>query len=181
VQQGDAQVVARLFERYAQRLAKLAEQHLSRRVAVRVDGEDVVQSVFRTFFRRSAQGEFQIDSSAQIWKLLATITVRKARASARYHTAEMRDPRAEVPGGDDSAFHRPVSHEPGPVEVVTLFDQIEELLAGLPSMYSDVLSMRLLGWSVSEIGPELDVSRRTVQRALSLLQQRLARTASDGR
>src|SRR5262245_34433015 len=71
----DAQVVALLFERYARRLAHLAEQHLSRKLAGRLDGEDVVQSVFRTFFRRSALGEFRIDSSDQIWRLLVKMTV----------------------------------------------------------------------------------------------------------
>src|SRR5207249_2604299 len=80
-----------LFARYARKLTRVAEQHLSRRVASREDGEDIVQSVFRTFFRRDAAGEFQIDSSAQIWRLLVKITLRKAQARGRYHTAEMRD------------------------------------------------------------------------------------------
>jgi hypothetical protein len=70
-----------LVERYAHRLARLAEQHLSPKVAGRLDAEDVVQSAFRTFFRRSVQGEFQIDSSAQMWRLLAKITLMKARAA----------------------------------------------------------------------------------------------------
>ena len=74
---GDETAAARLYGRYAQQLLRLAEQHLSRRLSGRVDEEDVVQSVFRTFFRRSGGGEFQIDSSAQIWKLLVKITVLK--------------------------------------------------------------------------------------------------------
>jgi RNA polymerase sigma-70 factor (ECF subfamily) len=79
------------FQGYAVRLARLAEQHLSQKVAARLDGEDVVQSVFRTFFRRCSQGEFQIDTSAQIWRLLVTLTLRKARAHARRHLAGKRD------------------------------------------------------------------------------------------
>ena len=58
---GDAQAAEQLFTRYARRLTGLAEQHLSRKLAGRLDGEDVVQSVFRTFFRRSAAGEFRIE------------------------------------------------------------------------------------------------------------------------
>src|SRR3954451_5154153 len=102
VQNGDAAAVAQLFDRYAQRLARLAEQHLSRKMAGRLDGEDVVQSVFRTFFRRSAQGEFQIDSSAQIWRLLVKITLLKARAKGRHHTAGVRDVGAEAALGDEN-------------------------------------------------------------------------------
>src|SRR5262249_11157232 len=87
LQDGDDRAARELFARYAHRLAVLAERHLSDNLAARVDGEDVVQSVFRTFFRRCARGEFQIDSSAQLWRLLVKITVRKARAKARQHTA----------------------------------------------------------------------------------------------
>src|SRR6516162_16394 len=96
---GDPQAAEEIFARYAQRLTALAEQHLSRKLAARLDGQDVVQSVFRTFFRRSAAGEFRIDSSDELWRLLVQITLQKARAKARHHTAAVRDVTAEAPGG----------------------------------------------------------------------------------
>ena len=43
----DPQAAEELFARYGRDLARLAERHLSRKVAAREDGEDVVQSVFR--------------------------------------------------------------------------------------------------------------------------------------
>jgi hypothetical protein len=93
---GDPRAAEALFDRYAVRLARLAEQHLSRKLAGRVDGEDVVQSVFRTFFHRCARGEFQIDGSAEVWRLLVRLTLRKARAQARRHLAARRDAGAEM-------------------------------------------------------------------------------------
>src|SRR5437588_6753986 len=87
VQEGDPRGAEAVFHRYALRLAALAEGHLSRRLAGRVGGEDVVQSVFRTFFRRCARGEFRVDSPGQLWRLLVTLTLRKARAQARRHLA----------------------------------------------------------------------------------------------
>src|SRR5882672_9712028 len=83
---GDPAAAYAVFDRYSERLVRLAEKHLSRRLAGRVAGEDVVQSVFRTFFRRGADGEFKLDGSAQLWQLLVRITVLKARAKARHHT-----------------------------------------------------------------------------------------------
>src|SRR5262245_16859408 len=74
---GDQVAAGQLFDRYAARLTQIAGQHLSRKLAGREDGEDVVQSVFRTFFRRSTEGHFQIDSSAQLWRLLVKITLQK--------------------------------------------------------------------------------------------------------
>jgi RNA polymerase sigma factor (sigma-70 family) len=175
---GDAEAAEAIFVRYAQRLTGLAEQQLSRKLAARLDGADVVQSVFRTFFRRSAAGEFRIDSSAELWRLLVRITLQKARAYGRRHTAQVRDVSGEAPGGA-ALLHQAVAHEPGPAEAAALVDQIQQLLRGLPVLYCDLLQLRLEGCSVSDTAARLGVSRRTVYRGLHLLQQRLIRNSAS--
>jgi RNA polymerase sigma-70 factor (ECF subfamily) len=174
---GDPLAAEAIFARYARRLTCLAEQQLSHKLAARLDGADVVQSVFRTFFRRSAAGEFRIDSSGELWRLLVHITLQKARAFRRQHTAALRDVNAEAPGGA-AVLAEAVAHEPGPAEAAALVDQIRELLRGLPALYCDLLQLRLEGHSVIETAVRLGVSRRTVHRGLQLLQQRLARSAA---
>src|SRR5262245_12788951 len=124
LRQGDPAAAAQLFARYARQLTRLAEQHLARRLAARADGEDVVQSVFRTFFRRCDRGEFTIDGSAQLWQLLVRITLLKARAVARHHTAGVRDVSAEAPAGGDAGFFEAVARGPGPEEAAAFVDQI---------------------------------------------------------
>jgi DNA-directed RNA polymerase specialized sigma24 family protein len=64
--------------------------------------------------------------------------------------------------------------EPGPDEAVVMVDQIEMLLRGLPPLYAELLDLRLQGIPAEEIGSRLNISRRTVYRALTLLQQRLS-------
>jgi RNA polymerase sigma-70 factor (ECF subfamily) len=172
LREGDSSAAAEVFVRYARRLALLAARRLSRRVAARADGDDVVQSVFRTFFRRCARGEFRIDSSADLWRLLVTITIRKARANARRHTAERRDVNQEA--DHDALCADALAGEPGPDEAVALVDQVDALLRGLPPWYARLLDLRLQGRTVAEAAAELDVSRQTVYRALDLLRQRLA-------
>jgi RNA polymerase sigma-70 factor (ECF subfamily) len=175
--EGDSDAAAAIYAHYAERLSRLAHQHLSSKVAARVDEEDVVQSVFRTFFHRSARGEFQIDSRAQLWQLLVRITVMKARAKGRQHTAAKRDVRAEQPGED--WLGAVAAGEPGPEEAAVLMDEIEVLLRGLPALYCQVLQRRLEGHRVAEIAAGLGVSRQTVYRALHLLEERLDRRGSD--
>jgi RNA polymerase sigma-70 factor (ECF subfamily) len=167
-----------LFSLYAERLTRVAERHLSNKLAGRIDREDVVQSVFRTFFRRSAAGEFRIDTTAQLWRLLVTITLRKVAASARYHTAAARDVAAE--DGGDFRLSEAAAREPGPEEAATLVDQIEALLRGLPPLYCQVLDLRLQGCGSVETAERLGVSRQTVFRALRLLQERLEDADRDG-
>lgn len=173
---GDDNLARELFARYGRRLAALAENHLNQRLARRVDGEDVVQSVFRTFFRRSAQGDFRIDNSVDLWNLLVQITLNKTRSEARKHTAERRDVRAEVPGEQDGRLAELLNREPGPLEAAAFFDQIESLLEGLPEIYSDILTLRLEGYSQAEIARRLRITRRTVRRALKMMRGRLSRS-----
>jgi RNA polymerase sigma-70 factor (ECF subfamily) len=174
---GDDRAAQAVFDRYSARLVRLADQHLSRKLAGRVDGEDVVQSVFRTFFRRGNEGEFRIDGSAQLWQLLVRITILKARAKARHHTAAMRDAGAERP--DVLGAFDPASREPGPEDAVALVEQVELLLHGLPPLFGQLLGLRLQGQTATDAADELGVSRQTVHRALNLLQDRLTAMAAD--
>jgi RNA polymerase sigma-70 factor (ECF subfamily) len=174
---GDDRAARAVFDRYSDRLVRLAGKHLNQRLAGRVDPEDVVQSVFRTFFRRGVDGEFQLDGTAQLWQLLVKITVLKARAKARYHTADRRDAAAEQAPADG---FDPAAPEPGPVEAVILVDQIDVLLRGLPPVYAQVLGLRLQGRNVTDVADELNLSRQTIHRALKLLQDRLTAMTAEG-
>lgn len=169
---GDESAARELYAIYAQRLMRIAQRHLSQRLQRRVDGADVVQSVFRSFFQRCADGRFQIDESAQLWRLLVKITITKARQKARHHRAAIRDVNAESPAGEEWLSEY-LATEPGPAEATALVDQIESLLAGLPDVYGQILEMRLAGCTVAEIAGEQNVARQTVYRALNLLQGRL--------
>jgi len=162
-----------LFRLYAQRLTNLAEQHLSRKIAQRVDVEDIVQSVFRTFFRRSSEGEFQIDDSVELWQLLVTITLRKTAMKARHHSADKRNVQAEHRGDVDAWLASSAGREPRPDEAAVLVDEIEKALDGLPEAYCKMLAMRLEGYSPTEISKEMNISRQSVYRALELMQKRL--------
>lgn len=166
---GDPKAAEMLFARYAERLTWLAEQHLSRKVAGRVDGQDVVQSAFRTFFRRAAKGEFQIDSSGALWRLLVKITLLKARAKGRFHTAGIRSVHAEV----DSGWQEALGHEPGPAEAATLLDLIDTILRDRPALFREVLERRLQGETVADIARALKISRQSIYHILKQLQEKM--------
>jgi RNA polymerase sigma-70 factor (ECF subfamily) len=174
---GDADATRQLFEHYAQRLARLARQHLSSRIQPRADGEDVVQSVFRTFFLRDSQGQFDIRDSLQLWQLLVTITLRKARKTWRRHTAEIRDSRRErtLPDGEEDWLFASLARGPTAVEAIVLADEINSLLDGLSADHARLLELRLAGSTPTEAAAEMGISRQAVHRLLHTLQQRLER------
>lgn len=171
----DSEAAEEIFTRYAEQLARLAERQLSSRVARRVDGDDVVQSVFRTFFVRVERGEFQIDSSDQLWKLLVQITLRKACEQGRRHTAAMRDGRLET--NDSVLMSALVARPPDVAEAQILNEEIDRAISDLPAQqqphYRRLLELKLAGHGNDEIAEELNVARRTVERMLIRLQGRL--------
>src|SRR6516162_446720 len=110
VQGGQPDASTELYLRYAHRLHALVAAQSSPDLARRVDAEDIVQSVFRTFFRRAAHGHYSVPDGEEIWKLLLVIALNKVRAAGAYHRAAKRDVRQTV-GGE--AFDRALESQQG--------------------------------------------------------------------
>ncbi len=159
-----------LVERYTQRLVGLARRHLPEHVRRRVDPEDVVQSVYRTFFRRLNEGEFAFDDSHDVWRLLAAITYRKAQNASKFHQRDCRDVRRDLPIEGDAP-----PADPGPAEVEMLYECLQRLLADLPEHYRTVVVRRLEGESIEQIATQVQRSRRTVLRVLAHLHELAAK------
>ena len=167
---GDGEAVQQLFDDYSRQLVQLAGKNIHPALLKRFDGEDVVQSVFRTFFRRHEEGSFRIEHSQQLWQLLVTLTLCKTRSHARRHTAEKRDAQVDQAMGDDQ---RVIDRQPSPEDALALWEEVDVVLDGLPQRAAEIIAMRLEGKNRSEIARDLNLSRQTIHRILSLVQQRL--------
>jgi RNA polymerase sigma-70 factor (ECF subfamily) len=161
-----------LYLRYAERLRALAASQSSPGLSARVDPDDIVQSVFRTFFRRAAAGQYEVPDGEEIWKLLLVIALNKVRAVGAFHRAARRDVRMTSTG---ESFDRAVDSEAGrndeALGVLRLV--IDELLELLPAGHRPIIQLRIEGYEVSEIAARVQRSKRTVERVLQEFRQRL--------
>jgi RNA polymerase sigma-70 factor (ECF subfamily) len=175
----DPQAAAALFERYVRRLMALAAEHLDARVRGKVDPEDVVQSVFRTFFRRHAEGTFDIANEDALWALLAELTLRRCgRWNRRFHTRKRAVTREQnLAPGDESLADRdpPDPATPSPEEAAILAETVEHLLRDLGERERTVCVLRLQGYKVREIARQLGCTEVTVSRKLRHIRDRLRR------
>src|SRR4051794_21274922 len=87
----DDEAARRIWERYVRRLLNVAQQDLERAVQARLGAEDVVQSAFRSYFRRRA--DYDLADRDELWSLLVTITLNKVRNANRHHRRKKRDVR----------------------------------------------------------------------------------------
>lgn len=167
-----------VFDRFARRLVGLARSRLDRKVRQKIDPEDVVQSVFRSFFSRHAQGQFQINDWDDMWHILVVITIRKCgRKAERFHAAR-RDVDREVSisqgNNDDWQPRDVVDREPTPDEVACLIETVEQLMSGANPVEREIILMRLQGHGHLEISEQIgNISERKVYRVLAQARKRL--------
>jgi RNA polymerase sigma-70 factor (ECF subfamily) len=165
---GDQQAAREVVDAYTNRLLALARARISQRLARRMDPEDILQSVFRTFFGRVKAGRFTLEERDDLTKLLVGITVRKTLRQVAYHRAAKRDPDKELPAEDAPGGELPElpAVEPSPEAAVAFVDLLDNFLAKLRPRDQKIIDMRLKGYSNEEIAQELGTSDRQVRRAV---------------
>jgi RNA polymerase sigma-70 factor (ECF subfamily) len=166
---GEDDAATALYTRYAQRLLQLASRGTGDDLSIRVDAEDIVQSVFRTFFRRVSDGHYQIPEGEELWKLFLVIALNKVRAIAEYHRAAKRDV-----GHTRSLVHYQLEEPADTSEVLRM--TIDDVLATLPEQHQEVVRDRIDGYEIADIATRVSISRRSVERILQSFRARLRKT-----
>jgi RNA polymerase sigma-70 factor (ECF subfamily) len=165
---GDQEAARQLFDNYVDRLVALVRRRISPRLTSRVDPEDVVQSVFRTFFNRLKAGRFRFEEQDDLCKLLMRITLHKTLRQVAFHKAAKRDPNLET-GQNDPARERLLElldREPTPEAAVEFMDQMDHFLNQLRPQERQILVLRLQGYSNDEIAQQLGIYDRKIRRVL---------------
>ncbi|HAN98524.1 MAG TPA: hypothetical protein DCQ98_14305 [Planctomycetaceae bacterium] len=160
ITRGDASAAEELVDRHSPRLLRAARARISSMFSARFDPEDIVQSTFRSFFRRARTGSYEAPRAGDLFNLLIVIALRKVRARAVEHQAACRDVRRSgepveqvADGDDDRSLHE-------------LLVTIDEVCRGLGESHRRIVMLRLEGYTIDEIAGRSERSRRTVERAL---------------
>jgi RNA polymerase sigma factor (sigma-70 family) len=177
---GDEMAAEAIFTRYFQRLTSLARSRLSPRLSHRTDPEDIVLSVYRSFFIDARVGRFTLRRGGDLWRLLASITKRKLLRQARHHTADRRSVDRELPlDRAEEGCYSIRGHEPTPEDAIALSDELERVFSGLNAFGRRLLELRLQGAELSEIAEDTGRSERTVRRTLGQIRERLAKQLNN--
>jgi RNA polymerase sigma-70 factor (ECF subfamily) len=176
---GDSAAAALVFDRFAHRLIALARSRLGSPLRQKVAPEDVLQSVFRSFFVRQAEGQVKADNWESLWGMLVVITVRKCGRRVTYFRAARRDIRREAADGSLPDLAQTVDPEPTPEEAVMLTETVEQLMRQLDARQREILTQTLQGHSVAEISVQLGCTERTVYRVLERVKDWLQAAGAD--
>jgi RNA polymerase sigma-70 factor (ECF subfamily) len=180
---GDADAAREVFDRFARRLVALAASRLPPALLPKVDAEDVVQSVFRSFFLRHAAGRLTPENWDSLWSLLTVLTVRKCGHQVEHFRAGRRDVRREAvprPVSDSAPDWEAAAPEPTPSEVLLLSETLRQVLDDLRADQRPIVLLRLQGFTVREISQQAGCTERTVERVLKTVREHLEQSRADG-
>lgn len=167
---GSESAATEVFARYSPRLLSVARSRLSGMLSSRVDPDDIVQSTFKSFFRRASHGSYMVPESGDLFNLLIVIAMRKVNARSDYHQAARRDIRRSKSSSElDQAW----DNDEQPLRELCL--TIEEICDGLSTTQKQIIALRLEGYSVDEVAQKSDRSKRTVERELQNFRKCLSR------
>lgn len=179
LQAGDSAVLHRFYAEFGPMLRAIAGKRVSPLMQRRFDADDVVQSTFRTFFRRAQGGDFLFEDNRRLWSLLCAITLTKLREKTRYHQRQSRAAIREQPIDDRAGGHIDerwaTTTGPAPEAELEFADEFEHLLSGLEEQERRLVDLKLQDLTNDEAAEALGVSERTIQRMLNVLHAKFAR------
>ena len=182
-QAGDAAAAQPLWEAYFVRLVALARARLRGARKEEGDEEDAALSALDSFCRGAEQGRFpRLDDRDDLWRLLVTITDRKASDLAKREKRKRKEGGGAVRG--DSALRGPdgspgagweqvVGDEPTPEFAARAAEEYRRLLERLgDEQLRSIAVWKMEGYTNEEIAARLDCALATVERRLQLIRKK---------
>lgn len=180
-QNADSQAVEVIWDTYFEKLVSYARKQMAAMPRRATDEEDVALSAMNSFFDGVRHNRFLPRDRDELWKLLATITVRKATVELRKHHAQKRGGGAVrgesvfIDGANESSnwgINEVMDAGNLPAMSMQLTATCSDMLAQLADdSLRSIARMRLEGYSNEEIGNHLSISSATVKRRLSIIRE----------
>jgi RNA polymerase sigma-70 factor (ECF subfamily) len=174
---GEHAAAAMLVERFTSRLIALARTRLDPLLVYKVDPEDLVQSVYKSFLKRLQAADCEFDNWDDLWSYLALLTVRKCSDRWHYHRAARRDIAREQPlvtgDGQSTGVLAVMARDPTPPQAAMLAELVERLLAERKPRDREILTLHLQGFTIAEISERGGHAQRTIRRTIALAKHRL--------
>lgn len=180
---GDELAAQRIWEQYCKRLIALARRKLGdlpRRVS---DEEDVVLSAFNSFCQAAAAGRFpRLDDRQDLWRLLVTLTARKAIGRTRREHCQKRGGLgvrgesafiAANSSGEIGGIGEVLGNSPTPALAAAVSEECSRLLDLLDDESLRAVALdKLEGYTNEEIAARLNCVTTTVERKLARIRKK---------
>ncbi len=176
VKDGNSVAAIRIWEHYFDRLVRSVRQRMIGQNRAVSDEEDIVLSVFDSFYAAAEKGRFpDMSDRDDLWRLLLRMSARKVIDKHRHDARQRRGGGVAVHSlaGDDGTIIEAIGNEPSPEMVVRMQESVEQLFSHLGVGHlRDLAVAKLEGDSNAELAKRLGCSERTIERRLHLIREK---------
>ena len=179
IKDGDSIAANEIWRLYFDRLVRAVRQRLYGQNRAVSDEEDIVLSVFDSFYAAAEQGRFpDLSDRDDLWRLLLTMSARKVVDKRRHDLRQRRGGDIAVHSLDSSvvqpAMFEAIGREPSAEMVLMMQESVEKLFSHLGvGQLQEIAGAKLEGYSNAEISERFGCSERTIERRLHLIREKL--------
>lgn len=178
IKHGDSIAANHLWQHYFGRLVRTVRQRMHGLNRAASDEEDIVVSVFDSFYDAVEQGRFpDLADRDDLWRLLLRMSARKVVDKRRHDGRQRR--------GGDVAMHsldqtsdqeivfQAIGTEPSPDMVLMMQESVQQFFSHLGvGQLADLAGAKLEGYSNAELAKRFACSERTIERRLHLIREK---------
>ena len=178
VKYGDSAAANRIWQHYFERLVQSVRRRLLGQNRAVSDEEDIVLSVFDSFYAAAEKGRFpDLSDREDLWRLLLRMSARKVIDKRRHDLRQRRGGDVEICSlddrGDDENIIEAIGDEPSPEMVLMMNESVEQFFSHLGDGHlRDLAGAKLEGYSNAELAQRLHCSERTIERRLHLIREK---------
>jgi DNA-directed RNA polymerase specialized sigma24 family protein len=178
VKHGDSTAANRIWQHYFDRLVRSVRHRLYGQNRAVSDEEDIVVSVFDSFYSAVEKGRFpDLSDRDDLWRLLLRMSARKVVDKRRHDQRQRRGGGVNLHSFDHTTdgenVIEAIGNEPTPEMVLMMQESVEQFFSHLGvGQLRDLAGAKLEGYSNAELASRFDCSERTIERRLHLIREK---------
>ena len=134
VKYGDSAAANRIWQHYFKRLVQSVRRRLLGQNRAVTDKEDIVLSVFDSFYAAAEKGRFpDLSDREDLWQLLLRMSARKVVDKQRHDLRQRRGGDVEICSlddrGDNESIIEAIGDEPSPEMVLMMNESVEQFFS----------------------------------------------------
>jgi DNA-directed RNA polymerase specialized sigma24 family protein len=178
VKTGDSVAASQIWHHYFDRLVRSVRHRVYGQNRAVSDEEDIVLSVFDSFYNAAENGRFpDLTDRDDLWRLLLRMAARKVVDKRRHDLRQRRGGNVQLyyldHAADDDSVVEAIGVEPSPDMVVMMQESVEQLFSHLGvGQLRDLAGAKLEGYTNAELAQRFGCSERTIERRLNLIREK---------
>ncbi len=178
IKDGDSVAANQIWAIYFERLVRSIRGRLQGQNRAVSDEEDIVLSVFDSFYDAAEKGRFpDLSDRDDLWRLLLRMSARKIVDKHRRDGRQRRGGNLQVhsldQASEDDNLIEAIGNEPSPEMVLMMEESVEQFFSHLGvGQLSDLAVAKLEGYSNAELAVRFSCSERTIERRLHLIREK---------